>query len=99
MNLKQYLEHHGITSNPFADEDAQTDAVFKGHCIESTYHPTWDKIFGNPTDPATAVVFGEKGSGKTAMRLQIAQHLEHYNQQHPGSQVFAVEYDDFNPFP
>ena len=98
MNLKQYLEHHGITSNPFADEDAQTDAVFKGHCIESTYHPTWDKIFGNPTDPATAVVFGEKGSGKTAMRLQIAQHLEHYNQQHPGSQVFAVEYDDFNPF-
>lgn len=98
MNLKQYLEHHGIASNPFADEDAQTDLVFKSYCIDHTYHPTWDKIYGSPTEPATAVVFGEKGAGKTAMRLQIVQHLEHYNLEHPDAQVFAVEYDDFNPF-
>jgi len=28
-----------------------------------------------PPSRATAVVFGEKGSGKTALRLQLARHL------------------------
>jgi hypothetical protein len=98
MKIQQFLEHHGITTNPFADEDAQTDLVFKGHCIHSIYHPTWDKIYGDPSEPATSVVFGEKGSGKTAIRLQIARHLDDYNAEHPDSQAFVVQYDDFNPF-
>ncbi len=98
MKIQQYLEHHGIAANPFADEDAQTDLVFKGSCIRSTYHPTWDKIYGDPSEPATSVVFGEKGSGKTAIRLQIARHLTDYNADHPDAQVFVVQYDDFNPF-
>ncbi|MEX0712596.1 MAG: hypothetical protein WD278_09615, partial [Pirellulales bacterium] len=85
-------------SNPFADEDAQTDPVFKEHCIQSTYHPTWDKIYGDPAEPATSIVFGEKGSGKTAMRLQIVRHLTDYNRAHPQGRLFVVEYDDFNPF-
>jgi len=98
MKIQPFLEHHGITANPFADEDAQTDLVFKGFCITHTYHPTWDKIYGNPAEPATAVVFGEKGSGKTALRLQIARHLGDYNADHPGARVFVIEYDDFNPY-
>ena len=98
MKIQQFLEHHGILSNPFADEDAQTDLVFKGYCIRNTYHPTWDKIYGDPSEPATSVVFGEKGSGKTAIRLQIAGHLTDYNADHPDGQVFVVQYDDFNPF-
>jgi len=98
MKIQQFLEHHGVASNPFADEDAQTDLVFKGSCIRSTYHPTWDKIYGDPSEPATSVVFGEKGSGKTALRLQIAYHLTNYNADHPDGQVFVVQYDDFNPF-
>ena len=68
MRTQQFLEHHGVASNPFAEEDAQTDPVFKEHCIDSTYHPTWDKIYGDPAEPATSLVFGEKGSGKTALR-------------------------------
>ncbi|MCA9154433.1 MAG: hypothetical protein KDA55_19055 [Planctomycetales bacterium] len=98
MNIQQFLEHHGIARNPFAEEDAQTDPVFKEHCIASTYHPTWAKVFGDPSEPSTAVVFGEKGSGKTAMRLQIARHLEQYNAQHPDRRQFIIHYDDFNPF-
>ena len=98
MKIQQFLEHHGIASNPFADEDAQTDLVFKGYCIRNTYHPTWDKIYGEPSEPATSVVFGEKGSGKTAIRLQIARHLADHNADQPESQVFVVLYDDFNPF-
>jgi len=98
MKIQQFLEHHGLQANPFADEDAQTDQVFKSVCIRTTYHPVWDKIYGDPAEPATAVVFGEKGSGKTALRLQMVRHLADYNADHPDSQVFVVSYDDFNPF-
>jgi len=98
MKIQQFLQHHGIASNPFADEDAQTDLVFKLSCINNTFHPSWDKIYGDPSEPATSVVFGEKGSGKTAIRLQIARHLTDYNADHPEHQVFVVPYDDFNPF-
>jgi hypothetical protein len=98
MKVQQFLEHHGIRQNPFVEEDAQTDPVFNRHCIDSTYHPTWDKIYGNPAVPSTSIVFGEKGSGKTALRLQIARHLEQYNRDHPQSRLFVIEYDDFNPF-
>src|SRR5687768_16930716 len=97
MRIQQFLEHHGITRNPFTDEDAQTDLVFKEHCITSTYHPAWDKVLGDPAEPATSVVFGEKGSGKTAMRLQIAEHLERFSKDHPDKRLFVIEYDDFNP--
>ncbi len=98
MKIQQFLEHHGLVSNPFADEDAQTDLVFKGACIRSVFHPAWDKIYGDPTEPATSVVFGEKGSGKTAVRLQVVRRLAEYNADHPDRQVFVVQYDDFNPF-
>jgi len=98
MKVQQFLDHHGIARNPFAEEDAQTDPVFKEFCIESTFHPTWDKVYGDPAEPATAIIFGEKGSGKTAMRLQLARHLEQHNQRHPERRVFVVHYDDFNPF-
>ena len=98
MKIQKFLEHHGIGNNPFADEDAQTDAVFKEHCIDTTHHPSWDKIYGDPSEPSTAIVFGEKGAGKTAMRLQIARHIEQHNQAHPDRQLFVIEYDDFNPF-
>lgn len=98
MNIQSFLEHHGILKNPFAEEDAQTDPVFKEHCIRSAFHPVWDKVYGDPGEPATAIVFGPKGSGKTAMRLQIDQHLQRHNQDHPGKKVFIIRYDDFNPF-
>ncbi|MCX7425708.1 MAG: hypothetical protein NTW96_08820 [Planctomycetia bacterium] len=98
MKIQPFLEHHGIVSNPFADEDAQTDLVFKGYCITQTYHPFWDKIYGNPAEPATAIVFGEKGSGKTALRLQIARHLGDYNADHLDARALVVDYDDFNPY-
>ena len=98
VNIQQFLEHHGITSNPFAEEEAQSDPVFKQHCIDHTYHPAWDKIYGDPAEPSTSMVFGEKGAGKTAIRLQIVRHLLRHNQNHRNDRMFIVEYDDFNPF-
>ncbi len=98
MNIQSFLEHHGIVRNPFAEEDAQTDQVFKEHCISSAYHPIWDKVYGDPIEPSTSIVFGPKGSGKTAMRLQIDRHIQRFNQENPSSRVFLIRYDDFNPF-
>lgn len=98
MKIQQFLAHHGVASNPFAEEDAQTDPVFKDHCIASAHHPAWEKVYGDPREPATSVVFGEKGAGKTALRLQIVRHIEEFNRQNPQHRVFVIEYDNFNPF-
>ena len=97
MNVNQFFEHHGIVRNPFAEEDAQTDPVFKDHCINYVFHPAWDKVYGDPKEPASSIVFGEKGSGKTAMRLQISQHLMDWNKKQKAQRLFIVHYDDFNP--
>jgi len=98
MKIHQFLEHYGIQSNPFAVEDAQTDTVFKSGCIDTTYHPSWQKVYGDPQDPSTSIVFGEKGAGKTAMRLQIVDHIARYNSENPTQQIYVIEYDDFNPY-
>jgi len=98
MRIQEFLEHHGIAGNPFAEEDAQNDTVFKRTCLESTYHPSWDKIYGDPADPSTAIVFGEKGSGKTALKLQMVRQFERHNDTHPEGRTLVVLYDDFNPF-
>ncbi len=98
MTEQEFLEHYQLTRNPFADEDAQTDAVFKECCIEQTYHPAWSKVYGDPSEPATAIVLGPKGAGKTAMRLQIVKQLQAYNLSHPDKRVFFIQYDDFNAF-
>ena len=98
MKVSEFLEHHGIAGNPFAEEDAQNDAVFKRTCLETTFHPAWDKIFGDPAEPATAVVFGDKGAGKTALKLQMVRQYERHAAEHPEARAFVVLYDDFNPF-
>jgi hypothetical protein len=98
MKTEQFLRHHGIQGNPFSEEDAQTDTIFKRRCMATVHHPAWNKFFGDPADPSTALVFGEKGSGKTALRLQAISEIEAYNQANPGDRVFIISYDDFNPY-
>jgi len=98
VKVQQFLEHHGLSQNPFSQEDAQTDPLFKQFCAKDIFHPAWDKIVGEPGQPATSVVFGEKGSGKTAMRLQMVQQITAHNIQNPTNRVFVIEYDDFNPY-
>jgi len=98
MRVQQLLEHHGIAVNPFAEEDAQSDPVFKERCRDQTYHPAWDKVYGNPSDPATSIVFGEKGAGKTAMRMQMIGRIALHNARPQNGGLFVIEYDDFNPF-
>ena len=98
MKIDQFLGHYGITGNPFSEEDAQTDTVFKRECLWKIHHPAWSKFFGSPENPSTALVFGEKGSGKTALRLQATAELDAHNAKFPKERVFVISYDDFNPY-
>lgn len=98
MTELEFLQHHQLVRNPFVDEDAQTDTVFRDFCIAGTFHPSWSKVVGDAKQPATAIVFGAKGSGKTAMRLQLINHVTAHNLRHPDQRVFLIPYDDFNAY-
>ena len=97
MNVQTFLQHHQLTENPFTAEEARLDPVFAKLGDANPQHPDFAKILGRIDNPATAVVFGEKGSGKTAIRIDIEEHVQKHNQQHPESRVLTVAYDDLNP--
>ena len=61
-----------------------------GGPVPVTTHSDFDKILGDLARPSTAIVFGEKGSGKTAIRLQIADRVARHNQWNPEAKVLLV---------
>lgn len=90
MNLRDLLSHHGLKSDPFHQEDAASDGILR-RCIDAAHHPAWEKIW-NDGQPSAALVFGDKGAGKTAIRLQLL----HEASSLPG--IVVVDYSDMNPF-
>ncbi len=98
MKIQQFLEHYGVKVNPFSQEDAQSDHIFQQHCAETIHHPAWDKVLGDCRNPSTSIVFGEKGAGKTAIRLQLIKALKDHNAKFPKERAFVISYDDLNPF-
>lgn len=98
MNLSTFLDHWSIAENPFRAEEARHDSVFSRLGSDTTAHPDFEKILGDPAHPSTAIVFGEKGSGKTAIRLQIAERVRRHNESSKDRRVLLVAYDDLNPF-
>lgn len=87
----------GMADAPPAPEtpDDEPDRPEPVERLEST-HADFEKILGDLEHPATAIVFGEKGSGKTAIRLQIARRIAAHNASHPDRKVFLIPYDDLN---
>ncbi len=95
MNVETFFRHWGLVEDPFQAEEARNDQVYLRTMGDMT-HPDFDKIFGSPRDPGTAVVFGDKGSGKTAIRLLIEKRLEEHNAKCPDEKVWVVRCDDLN---
>jgi hypothetical protein len=62
-----------------------------------TAHSEFEKICGEIARPSSAIVFGEKGSGKTAIRLQLADRVAAFNKATPAARCLWVGYDDLNP--
>jgi hypothetical protein len=96
MQVKTFLEHYSIRENPFRAEEARHDVVF-GRIETACRHPDFEKICGDFEYPSTSVVCGERGSGKTAIRLQIEHAIEKHNQQNPARRCLVIAYDDLNP--
>ncbi|HEX5032773.1 MAG TPA: hypothetical protein VFX78_15115, partial [Candidatus Eisenbacteria bacterium] len=67
--------------------------VLKPECA----HPEFDKVIGTLDHPHAAIVFGEKGAGKTALRLLIGRKIAEHNRDKPKRRVLLVPYDDLNP--
>lgn len=63
----------------------------------STHHSDFEKIAGDFAKPSTSIVFGEKGSGKTAIRLQLTDRVAQFNAANPGARCLLISYDDLNP--
>ena len=96
MNTDLFLQRHGLDGNPFRGEEARQDAVFDR--IDTGFrHPEFSKILGDLAHPASAVVFGERGSGKTALRMQFEAVLAASNHDDGGSRTLVVAHDEFNP--
>lgn len=102
MNLQQFFDHWSIAENPFRGEEARQDAVFSrlGQAadgrLHAAAHSDFEKILGQLDRPSTAIVFGEKGSGKTAIRLQIAAAIAKHNREHPEAKAMLIAYDELN---
>ena len=96
MHVRTFLEHYQIRENPFRAEEAGQDAVFS-RIEDVCRHPDFEKICGDLDRPATSIVFGERGSGKTAIRMQIEQEVDAYNLAHPAERCLLIPYDDLNP--
>lgn len=72
--------------------------------LRRTAHSDFEKIAGDFDRPATAIVFGEKGSGKTAIRMQLEDRVRAFNAEQvaKGSlsearRCLLVPYDELNP--
>ncbi len=97
MNVAGFFQHWGIAENPFQAEEARHDPVFARLGSGPTAHPDFEKFVGDLRRPSSSIVFGEKGSGKTAIRLQLGDRVEAHNASNPSSRVLLVAYDDLNP--
>ena len=100
ITMSQFLKSHGLQRNPFIEEEAQNDKVFEDLVNESGYtfnHQAWDKFFGEPPGRGTSMIFGVKGSGKSALRLALEKNIAHFNREHD-ERILLIKYDDFNSF-
>jgi len=97
MQVETFFKHYGIQENPFAAEEARDDPVFFRLIDQGVGHPDFEKIYGAPDQPRPGVVFGEKGSGKTGLRLMLERRLEKHNADRAEGRAWIVRYDDLNP--
>lgn len=85
-----WRQHWSLEEDPFVQEDADRDPIL-ARVPRTAVHSSFDRLFGSPGTPSPGVVFGEKGSGKSSLRIAMGRRLA-------GGTAFAVEYVDFDGF-
>ncbi|MBZ0256721.1 hypothetical protein K8I31_11705, partial [bacterium] len=97
MFTQVWREYWGLLEDPFTCEDADKDGVLPD-MDPNAVHWSFDRLYGTPRMPAPAIIFGEKGSGKSALRLMMRRKVEKHNQDKPDDKLFLIEYIDFNNY-
>ena len=97
MFARTWRKHWGLIEDPFAYEDADKDPIL-ARVEEDAVHSSFDRVFGSIDAPGPGIVFGEKGSGKSGLRLAIRERLEQEAQRDDGPGPFHVEYDRFDHY-
>ncbi|MBI1389543.1 MAG: hypothetical protein GC154_13960 [bacterium] len=97
MFTQTWRDFWGLQEDPFTCEDADKDGILSD-LKPTAVHWSFDRLYGSPRIPAPAIIFGEKGSGKSALRLMMRRRLEQHNQENPDNRVFLIEYIDYNPY-
>jgi len=97
MFNETWRKHWGLLEDPFACEDADKDHVLDA-VDTAAVHSGFDRVFGNPRVPAPAIVFGEKGSGKSGLRRMMERRIAAHNEAMPNARAFTTEYIDFDRY-
>ena len=83
--LTQFIERLGFSSNPFqttnADEEPRLDQYFVAP-------PYFNSVYGDPTNPASCMVFAPRGAGKSAQRKMVEITA-------PSETILCITYDTF----
>ena len=96
MFLTTWRQHWALEKDPFACEDADKDLVLD-EMTETAVHSAFDRVYGDPSSPAPGIVFGEKGSGKSGMRIAMRRRLEALTRP-AGDRILTSEYVDFDVY-
>ena len=86
MGETELLANLGFHSNPFQYTDADQEDRLSEYFVPPPY---FDAVFGEPSRPASAIVFAPRGSGKSAQRRMV----EIKSQSEP---LLCVTYDTFS---
>jgi hypothetical protein len=84
-------------SDTAPDRSSPPSATDERPAISATAHSEFEKIAGDFSRPSTSIVFGEKGSGKTAIRMQLLDRVIAHNLANPSKRCLWISYDDWNP--
>ena len=94
MGINPTLARSSIADESLAEQPPAGQSLARP--LSPSVHSDFEKIMGELERPSTSIVFGEKGAGKTAIRLQIAGRIDRHNQAHPDRKIFMIPYDDLN---
>lgn len=97
LAIEDWRRHWGIKRDPFLSKDAEHDSILLERGVAAA-HPEFEKVLGEVGSLGPSIVFGEKGSGKSGLRMMVKQRLEEWNGAHPDRRVLVLQYIDFNPY-
>ena len=90
------LSREPESANPAKAVREQAEMPGGAKPLGDARHSDFEKIVGDLARPSTSIVFGEKGSGKTALRLQIEARAQRHNATKPAERVLMIAHDDLN---